>query len=333
MYDIIDFDEINENSILIDVRTREEYNDFHIPGALSMPILNFEERKIVGTLYDNGEKDLAKAKALEFGSRKLKEFLDLIIEQNDKKIVFYCARGGFRSKTVAALFFSLGYNVCQLKGGIKHYRQIVNANLPDLIKDINLIALYGPTGSGKSKILNILKEDYPVIDLEALANHKGSVLGSIGMGQAHSQKTFEALVFEQLRHSTNKNFLIEGESKRIGNIVLPQDLWDKMLVAKKIYIESPIEYRVDRLIFEYVNQSADSELLSALSNIEKYISKENYEAVVNSIKSKEYKLAAKILCEKYYDHNYKFRPDANTIVIENKNDAECANEILKLINM
>ena len=74
MYDIIDYDEINKNSILIDVRTQEEYEDFHIPGALSMPILNFEERKIIGTLYDNGEKDLAKAKALEFGSRKLKEF-------------------------------------------------------------------------------------------------------------------------------------------------------------------------------------------------------------------------------------------------------------------
>lgn len=333
MYDIIDYDEINENSILIDVRTREEYDGFHIPGALSMPILNFEERKIVGTLYDKGEKDLAKAKALEFGSIKLREFLDLLIDNKNKKIVFYCSRGGFRSKTVAALFFSLGYNVCQLKGGIKHYRHIVNDQLPDLIKEINLIALYGPTGSGKSNILNILKEDYPVIDLETLANHKGSVLGSIGMGKAHSQKTFEALLFEQLKHSTNKNFLIEGESKRIGNIVLPQELWEKMLESKKIYIESPIEYRVDRLIGDYVNQAADFELLSALSNIEKYISKENYSAVVNSIRSKEYREAAQILCEKYYDHNYKFRPDSNTIVIENKNDAQCAKEILKLINM
>lgn len=333
MYDIIYYEEINENSILIDVRTQEEYDDFHIPGALSIPILNFEERKIVGTLYDNGQKDLAKAKALAFGSRKLQEFLDLLVNHKDKKIVFYCSRGGFRSKTVAALFFSLGYNVCQLKGGIKHYRQIVNSNLPNLLKEINLIALYGPTGSGKSNILNIIKDDYPVIDLEALANHKGSVLGSIGMGKANSQKMFEALLFELLRHSTNKNFLIEGESKRIGNIVLPQELWDKMLIAKKIYIKSPMEYRINRLVEEYVSQSADDELLQALSNIEKYISKENYESVINSIKSKEYRHAAEILCEKYYDHNYKFRPEADTITIENKNDAQCASEILKLINM
>ena len=332
MYDIIDYNEINDNSILIDVRTKEEYDDFHIPTALSLPILNYEERKVVGTLYDNGEKDLAKLEAIRFASAKLNEFMKCILAHKDKKIVFYCSRGGFRSKSISGLFFNLGYNVCQLKGGIKHYRHIVNNELPSLIENINLIALYGPTGAGKSKILDILKNHYPIINLEQLANHKGSVLGSIGMGQANSQKMFEAYLYEHLKKSKSNSFLIEGESKRIGNIVLPQNLWEKMQEAKKIYINSPIDNRIDRLVKDYVNQSSDEALISALQNIKKYISSENFENIISSIKSKEYKQAAEILCKKYYDHNYKFRPDEDTIVLENKNDALCAKEILKIIN-
>ncbi len=330
MYDIIEYKDINENYILFDLRTHEEYDDFHIPGAISLPILDFDERKIVGTLYDNGEKDLAKSKALDFGSKKISEIHQQILSHSDKKIVFYCSRGGFRSKTVSALFFSLGYDVHQLKGGIKYYRSIVNDELPELLNNISLITLYGPTGSGKSNILNIIKNNFPIIDLEMLANHKGSVLGSIGMGKPNSQKMFEAYLYDLLKNSNDDEFLIEGESKRIGDIVLPEILWEKMQISKKIYINSPIDCRIKRLVESYASNNPQ-ELLCSIKRIEKYLSKENFQEIVNSLMNHNYEVAAKILCEKYYDHNYKFKPNNDTMIFENEDDADCANEILNYV--
>lgn len=331
MYDSIAYNEINDNYILIDVRSPKEFLDFHIPGALSMPIMDDDERKIVGTLYQHGSHDEAKKMALQFGTKKIGDYHDFIVNNKDRSIVFYCARGGYRSKTVASLFFSLGYHVYQLKGGIKSYRQKINSELPLLLSELELVIMYGKTGSGKSEILNIIKNYYPTLDLEGLANHKGSVLGSVGMGKANSQKMFEALLYEQLTRSSCRRFLVEGESKRIGEVILPKMLWNKMQEGEKIYIDCSLERRIQRLVKEYIYEGDLNEILENLSRIEKFISKEKYQLLIDNLKNGNYDDAATFLCEKYYDLNYKFKPDDKTTVFNGDDSKEAARDILKYL--
>lgn len=329
MFEILKYEETTENDIFIDVRSKKEFDDFHIPGAINFPILNDEERKIVGTLYDNGSKREAKRSAIRFVSSKLLALEDLINEHNSNRLILICQRGGYRSTTAASLFFSLGYNVYKLQGGIKSYRHYINENLENRLNKIDLITLYGPTGSGKTKILKMLKNrDYPVIDLEKLANHMGSNLGSVGLGKPNSQKMFESLLFLNIENPGT--YFIEGESKRIGNVVMPEVLYQKIVESKKVYLDTPIDLRVKNLVKTYAKPETIDELKSAIDKLSKYLGRDTLKNLSEYIINEDYENAAKILCEKYYDHNYNFSPDENTEVIVNNDFNET---VLKLQNI
>lgn len=317
MFELLNYEETTDNDLFIDLRSSEEFNEFHIPGSINFPILNNEERKIVGTLYDNGSKREAKRSAITFVSTKLLELEDLIYKNSDRRIIFTCARGGYRSKTIASLFFTLGYNVYKLKGGIKSYRHYINEKLPEKLSKISLVTIYAPTGSGKTEILHLLKSrNIPVIDLENLANHMGSTLGGVGLGKANSQKMFESLLFEAIDDEP-KTYFIEGESKRIGNVVMPDLLYEKILESKKIYLETPMSVRIERLKETYAKPELIEELKTAIENLSKYLGKETRAAVEENMILKNYDEVARLLCEKYYDHNYRFKSDEKTLFIEN----------------
>lgn len=318
MFEILKYEETKKEDIFIDVRSKKEFDDFHIPSSINFPILNDEERKIVGTLYDNGSRREAKRSAIRFVSSKLLSLEDLINEYNSNRVILTCQRGGYRSTTAASLFFSLGYNVYKLQGGIKAYRHFINERLNDRLKKINLITLYAPTGSGKTIILRKLKKlGYPVIDLEKLANHMGSNLGSVGLGEPNTQKMFESLLF--LNTENPDLFFIEGESKRIGNVVMPEILYQKIVDSKKIYLETPMDLRVKNLVNTYVKNGSLDELNEGIKKLSKYLGRETNKSLINYMDNDDYENAARILCEKYYDHNYNFSPDENTEVILNDN--------------
>ena len=165
---------------LVDVRTKEEFEEFHIPGAINVPLFTKEEREEVSKVYyERGEKE-ARLFALKLVGPKLYEIVSRIREVKEKngQVAVYCWRGGMRSLAVATICNLTGIHVFRLKGGYRAFRQFILRRIEEISENLKVVVLYGPTGVGKTRILRELKEEgYPVIDLEGLAGHRGSVFG------------------------------------------------------------------------------------------------------------------------------------------------------------
>lgn len=312
MFNMVEYSDIanEEGIVFIDVRSPKEFSEDSIYGAINIPVLLDEEREEVGTIYVQKSTEEAKSRGIELISRRLpyifNEIQKLYTENRDKKIVIYCARGGMRSGSIHALLLSLGIKVYKLKGGYKSYRKYINENFKEVLNGVKFIVLHGKTGSGKTKMLNTLeKEGYNVIDLELAANHRGSLLGAVGLGAQSSQKHFENYVFNKLKNKNGNIVFIEGESKRIGNIILPNALFDKMKEGYQILIEVSKELRTEILISEYTKEQKEvDELIYSLDYLKKYMNSERVETYKECVKKGEFKEVALDLMEKYYDPLY-----------------------------
>lgn len=319
-----------DNVCIIDVRSEKEFKDGSIHGAINIPILNDKEREEVGFVYVNESISRAKKLGLRYAGYKLEGLFDQVcsyFEQN-KDIVFFCARGGMRSLTVHNLFNSIGIKNFKLDRGYKGYRRFVRDKFPEYLNRINFIVLHGKTGIGKTRILNDLKRDgYPVIDLEYAANHRASFLGGVNLGEQNSQKTFESIVFHNLISIINDyninengkiNVFIEGESKRIGRIILPEYLFNAMNDGVHIYADVPLDIRVSNLIEDYLKISVDDlrhknvkldksileDFKSNLDNLKRYASNNEMNNYMYLLNNGEYEKLAYTLIENYYDPKY-----------------------------
>ena len=235
-----------DNIVLVDVRSEGEYKNAHIPGAISIPILNDDERREVGTLYDRVSYDLAKIKAVEYASKKLPELYEkyLELEKTCDEIVIYCDRGGYRSTVLERTFRALGMHISKLSGGYKAYRRYVIEKLDEYFERIKVLTLYGLTGTHKTYIIRRLEEDgIKVLDLEKYANHRGSIFGSVGLKEKVSQKMFDSYIYEAIKDDPDATYITEGESRRIGDIILHEKLYKKMLDSDKILIEASLDER------------------------------------------------------------------------------------------
>ncbi|HBQ21653.1 MAG: tRNA 2-selenouridine(34) synthase MnmH [Deltaproteobacteria bacterium GWA2_38_16] len=299
------------NSIFIDVRTSLEFEEGSIPGAINVPILSNEERVEIGTLYKQKGAEVARERGLDIISPKLPTlFLRIKTAAFEKMPILYCARGGLRSQTVATVLDLTGLKVCVVEGGYKNYRQEV-LNVLNSPYPFKLITLYGFTGSGKTHLLNKMKEKgLPVIDLEALAHHRGSVFGQVGIIPKQTQKNFEALLYQEIKkYKESPQIFIEGESKRIGPVVLPQLWMEHMEKGSKILIRSSLEKRTERILKEYLGEGDKNlvpELEKALFSIEKRLGGELFKKIHTLFQQEDYKGATCLLLEHYYDQNYKF---------------------------
>ena len=233
----IEYKDLDGDYILVDLRSEGEYEEYTIPGAINLPILNNEERKAIGTVYKNESEDLAKMMAVKAASEKLPHIYETIKDLEGKydQVVLFCARGGMRSTVIDKLLVSLGAKVYKLRDGYKAYRAFINEQIPILDSEVKYIVLQGNTGTGKTLILKQLKErGHDILDLEGAANHRGSFLGSVGIGKCFSQKRFESLVYEQLKNRSGNLVLIEGESKRIGGVLIPDSIHNNMKDSKRL---------------------------------------------------------------------------------------------------
>lgn len=295
----------------IDVRSPSEYEDDTIPGAISIPLLNDEERKEVGTTYVQVGKTEAKRLGVKFISPKMPDLFEQVIDlkYNHGKIAAFCARGGYRSTYFASVFSSIGIPIYQLEGGYKSYRSEVIEALPRLNDKINYIMVNGNTGVGKTDILKNLQElGCSVLDLEGAANHRGSLLGSIGLGKCNSQKKFETNIYDQLMKAKDSFVFVEAESQKIGSVTIPKFISDKMRQGIQIYIDADIEYRIESLKKDYIlNDDWKNESVKAMDKLNKYISKEKIDLLKNEIISGNFDFVAKELMEKYYDPMYGFK--------------------------
>lgn len=294
----------------IDVRSESEYESGHIIGAINMPILNDAERHEVGTLYKQVSVIEAKRLGLKVAAGKVLDYFNAIqnIRENhpETKIVFYCARGGFRSRSISQLLHGIGEDVHCLEGGYKHYRKVVLDYLEDVSNFPKFIMLHGYTGAGKTLILHALNQlDHGVLDLEGAANHKGSHLGAIGTDCQQNMQIFQNRLYDQLIHIKTPYAFVESESKRIGSVFIPPILFEAIRSGQHLLIERSIETRAKALTEEYCNAENFSELIRpSFEKIKPYLSNENYATLDEYLISKDYEAFAKKILEVHYDPIY-----------------------------
>ena len=244
-----------DHPILVDVRSEGEFAEATLPGAINLPLFDNVEHAQVGTTYTQGTPSLARELGLSIISPKLPQLVKKVEElSKNGPIVLFCWRGGMRSKSLATVVELMGIPIYRLQGGYKAYRnQVVDffeTKLP-----YRVVVLRGNTGVGKTNLLGHLRAaGYPAIDLEKLANNRGSVFGAMGLGNPPSQKKFEGLLYEELALLSEFPYIIvECESKRIGRVTLPTSFFTAMQEGIQILHYDSLENRVQRLLKEYTS--------------------------------------------------------------------------------
>ena len=229
----------NISNILIDVRSPSEYKSGHIPGSHNLPLFSDDERAVVGTTYKQVGSDAAVRRGLQLVSPKLNTIVEEVDRMktrygNNPKVFVHCWRGGMRSSSVAWLLTVAGYECYVIEGGYKAFRNwALNSFQPHLF----VVVLSGGTGSGKTAVLQALRDKHgqQVIDLETLANHRGSAFGHLNMGNQPTQEMFEntlAIAWYQLQ--SDRAVWMENESKMIGRLSLPPSLYDMILNPRAV---------------------------------------------------------------------------------------------------
>lgn len=294
----------------VDVRSPREYQYDTIPGAVNVPLFDDEERHRVGVVYNEHGPQEARKLGLKIVAPKLPELVERLLEQKrDHQLVVFCWRGGDRSHAVAHLLDMMHIPCFRLVGGYKAYRQYVNKQLHEERLPHRFIVLHGLTGTGKTEILRELeKRGYPVLDLEGLANHRGSVFGSVGLGEQPSQKKFESMIWHHIRNFKQDNLLIvEGESKKIGRLYVPEAVYEGILTGYKVLVKDTVNNRVNRLIREYVegaNGNID-EVEKALDHLTRRLGKDKIQKMHRYLSAGQLDQVGRILINDYYDVLYR----------------------------
>ena len=251
---------------IIDVRSPGEFAEDHIPGAINLPVLSDAERARVGTLYKQVSSFEAKKVGAALVSRNIAQHLDAWFADKPKSYrpLVVCWRGGSRSGSLTHVLQKIGFAAMQLDGGYKAYRRHVVAELARLPGLLHYRVVCGPTGSGKSRLLQALADQgAQVLDLEGLAAHRGSLLGALPDQLQPSQKYFESAVWSALnRFDPSRPVYVESESKKIGALRVPDALITAMRASACVRLEVPLAARVRLLAEDYAHFLTDPALIN-----------------------------------------------------------------------
>ena len=319
-----------EERILVDIRSPSEYEEFHIPGAINIPIFEDEEKRLIGLVYRREGVEKAKELGYEIAWEKLQSLLERFrnLKRDYKNVVVYCWRGGLRSQELCRVLRSMGIEVLRLEGGYRAYREFILRDMERLLEGKTFLVLTGKTGVGKTRLLRRLKEEgYPVIDLEALAQHRGAVFGRVGIKKRISQKMFDALLYEELKRINSDLLIVEDESRVIGNIHIPDSLWNKKEQGFFLEIETSLERRLKNIIEEYTAfEGWQEEVKSSIGKIRKYLGEEKYKNAISMLEEGRIEDLALFLMTEYYDKAYKLNKSA-FLKLYCSNEEECLSKI------
>lgn len=237
--------------ILLDARSEAEFERGHIPGATNLPLLNNEERVIVGTTYKQQGREEAVRAGFDLVGKKFVDFIDKAkLLSPNKQVYIYCWRGGMRSNIMAWVLNMAGFKVTLLKGGYKEYRRWANLQFQIPKK---VMVLGGPTGCGKTEVLLEMKKlGQQFIDLENLAHHKGSAFGGLGKPPQPTQETFENILAWQWSDVNAEEIVwLENESRKIGKSIIPEGIYNAMRDANIVQLMRDYDVRKSRILNEY----------------------------------------------------------------------------------
>ncbi|HEY3812775.1 MAG TPA: tRNA 2-selenouridine(34) synthase MnmH [Caulobacteraceae bacterium] len=295
--------------MIIDVRSPAEFAEDHVPGAVNLPVLSDAERAEVGTLYVQLSKFEARKLGASYVARNVGAHLagPLAKMEGGFQPLLYCWRGGMRSNAMAVVLAEVGWRVAVLKGGYKTYRARVSRTLYDAPLGLQLVLLDGPTGSAKTEILNrVAALGVQTIDLEGLAAHRGSLLGALPGQPQPNQKLFESRLLAAIDgFDPARPVLVEAESSKVGELMLPPALWSAMSAAPRIRIAAPAPERVAYLLRAYADTAADREGLDAmLSRLPVRLGRKRVDAWRALARDGVFEELAEELLSRHYDPSY-----------------------------
>ncbi len=328
---------LQDSVTIFDVRSPSEFLQGHIFGARNLPLLSDAERAAIGTKYKNASPEKALLLGLELVGPKLSQFVQKAKKfSKSNSVVLYCWRGGKRSSSMAWLLELAGFEVRLLEGGYKKYRQFL-LNEFDL-SPYEFVVLGGKTGSGKTHILHELAQlGEQVIDLEKIANHKGSAFGELeNLPQPTTEQFENQLLTELFFLNPTKKIWIENESRTIGKNSIPQHFWDKKIASTLIDLEIPFDTRVNNIIADYQENSSEM-LINSFQKIHKKIGGLQFKNAIHAVENCDLAAAAGVALQ-YYDKTYSHCLAVNvsqniyTLKFENENFHQIAMSLLTNIN-
>ncbi|MBK8492161.1 MAG: tRNA 2-selenouridine(34) synthase MnmH [Saprospirales bacterium] len=334
---IEDFLTMARDRVILDVRTPSEFEQGHIPGASNFPLFSDEERVEIGTLYKQVSRDTAFHRGLELIGPRMASMVEkaaLLAPEQD--VLIHCWRGGQRSDSVGWLLNAAGFKVAVLEGGYKAYRRFVLDSFE--LMGIKLLVLGGPTGSGKTELLWHMEElGAQVVDLEKLANHKGSAFGSLGEEDQPSTEHFENELNRQFRTlDPARPVWVEHESRGIGRVFLPDPFWRYLMKSNLVLIDTGRDARLKHAVEVY--GSFDVPLIkSCFMRISNRMGGQHVKAAVEAIDAGDMKTAASIALD-YYDKAYAHHlekyphPAVHRISIEGLSREAAAQKLVELEN-
>jgi len=298
-----------EFDAVIDARSESEYAEDHLPHAVNWPSLDDAQRHEVGTLYKQVSSFEARKRGAALVAANIARHIEreVIDKPKDWKPLVYCWRGGQRSGSLSLVLGQIGFQVHLVEGGYKAFRGALLADLPALVQRLQYRVVCGPTGSGKTRLLQALEAaGAQVLDLEALASHRSSVLGLIPGQPQPTQKRFDTLVWEKLRgFDPGRPVYVESESKKVGNVAVPACLIDAMRASACLRLDLPDDERVQLLLEDYDFFSRDPDLfcgrLDALTQLR---GREQVHAWQQQVRAGDIESVVRELLVKHYDPGY-----------------------------
>jgi len=298
-----------EITTIFDARSPAEYELDHIPGAINWPVLDNAQRAEVGLLYKT-DAFAAKKLGARYVTQNISAGIDVHVREKDPAFcpLIYCWRGGQRSLSLATILSQIGWQSYLLEGGYKNYRARVREQLDQRIPAFTFVSVSGLTGTAKTKILGQMESvGEQVLDLESLANHRGSLLGAHEDTPQPSQKFFEGQLMEKiLQFDAGQIIWLESESNKIGNLQIPVTLWKMMQRCQQVEIQASLDSRADFILQDYRALTENPALLQKkLQFIKHRIAKTVYSEWMEAIESEQWRKLVMSLLENHYDPSYR----------------------------
>lgn len=302
--------ELDRYDTVIDARSENEYAEDHLPGAVNWPTLNNAERHEIGTTYKQVNAFEAKKRGAALAARNISAHIEreVLDKPKDWKPLTYCWRGGKRSGSLSLILSEIGFRVEIIEGGYKAFRHALLEDIPRRVQGLDLRVICGTTGSGKTRLLQALAAaGAQVLDLEALANHRSSVLGAIPGLPQPTQKAFDTAIWDALRRlDPARPVYVESESKKVGNVAVPPALIEAMRAAPCLNLVLPDEERVALLLEDYqhfvCDDAAFCERLGALTELRGKKVVEDWQAAVRAGRTQD---VVRELLLSHYDPVYR----------------------------